>query len=115
MSLEVELVPLEYSRRWVIKITINTPSLGALAKTDISIDKPYRSSLEDWRKITGGDCAMSMSHDFSLDDGYYQFNSSSEYGTNFYTMIKEEDLRDKLSAIIDKAVELNLRFADDDD
>ena len=112
MSLEVELIEGFYGRRWQIHITINTPSLGELAKTDIYIDEPYNVSLEDWRKITGGDCAMSL-HGFSLDDGYYQFWPACDYGTNFYTRIKEEVLRDKLSAIIDKAVELKRRFADE--
>ncbi len=111
MSLEVELVQSDYDRRWVIHIKIVSP----LAVTNIIIDEPYESSIDDWRKITGGDCAMFLYHDFSLDDGYYQFGTSSEYGTNFHTIIKEEILRDKLSKIIDKAVELNLCFGDDKD
>lgn len=115
MSVEVKLVPLNYDRRWEIHIIINTPTLGLSSETIISLEEPYRASLNDWRKITNGDCAMRLLHGFSLDDGYYQFSSNSEYGTNFNTQIKEEVLREKLSVIIDEAIELRLRFDSDYD
>jgi hypothetical protein len=114
MSVEVNLVPLDYGRRWNIDITIDTPMLGELSKTIIYIKEPYRASLDDWRKITSGNCAMYPLNGFSLDDGYYQFYPNSENSVDSYTRIKEEVLRGKLSEVIDKAVELNLHFGYND-
>jgi hypothetical protein len=114
MSVEVDLIRLDYDRRWEILISINTLILGELTKTHISLDEPYRSSREEWKTIMEG-APMLLSHGFSLKNGYYRFDSASEYGTNFCTLIKEEVLRDKLSEVIDRAIELNLRFDCDED
>jgi len=115
MSLEAELIEKDHDKMWYIQINIIDSSIGT--KIAISIQEPYRHSLEDWRKITGGNCSMSLPHSFSLDDGYYKFDSPCDDADYFHIIIKEESLRDKLVKVIDKAVELDLLFgyAEDSD
>ena len=105
---EVKLTRSAYYKTWQMNIYVDNPT-GII---EITIEKPYRDSIDQWRKITGGNCALYMNCGLSLDDGHYQFESDT-ISSSFRIAIKEEVLRDKLSAAIDEAVQLGLPFLGD--
>jgi hypothetical protein len=103
MSVEIKLFKTD-DRRWAFDIYLKYNNM----LTTININRPYKYSLDNWRKLIN-DVPGPGCNGISLEGDHYTISSDTGE-TETYIWIPKDQLKDNLADVIEEAIRLKLRF-----